>query len=87
MVTGRLHDESDLDLAIVPRDASTRGLKLAILADLAKSGFCEVGLVFLDTTDIVLKYEAIRHNRLIYAVDDFDRGEIYSRVVREYLGL
>ncbi len=48
-------------------------------------GFCRVDLVFLDTDDIVLKYEAIRLNRTVYQTADFDRGEMYSRVVRQYL--
>jgi uncharacterized protein len=85
MATGRIHPESDLDLAIVPRDAGARRLKLAMLTDLARSGYDDVSLVFLDTTDIVLKYEAVRHNRLIYSIEDFDRGAFYSKVVLEYL--
>ena len=82
---GRLHLESDVDLAVVPANPGARARKLDILTDLARSGFCEVSLVFLDTADVVLRYEAVRHNRLIYATMDFDRGVYYSKVVREYL--
>jgi len=82
---GRVHEQSDLDLAIVPRRRTIREKKLDILADLARCGFCNVDLVFLDTDDIVLKYEAVRHNRLVYQAEDFDRGAMYSRVVRQYL--
>ncbi|MGB9724154.1 MAG: nucleotidyltransferase domain-containing protein [Chloroflexia bacterium] len=74
-----------LDLAIVPRHPGLRARRLDILADLARHGFCRVDLVFLDTEDIVLKYEAVRGNRLVYQAEDFDRGEMYSRVVRQYL--
>lgn len=81
---GRTHTESDLDLAIVPRHPALRDRRLDILADLARYGFCQVDLVFLDTEDIVLKYEAVRQNRLIYRTEDF-RGEMYSRIVRQYL--
>ncbi len=42
-------------------------------------------LVFLDTDDIVLKYEVIRQNKLIYQTDDFDRGSTYSLIIRKYL--
>ncbi len=42
-------------------------------------------LVFLDTDDIVLKYEAVRHNRIVYQTEDFDRGALYAKVVRQYL--
>lgn len=83
--TGDVHRESDLDLAVVPRDCSVRAKKLDILADLARRGFCNVDLVFLDTEDIVLKYEAVRQNRLVYQAEDFDRGAMYSRIVRQYL--
>ena len=83
--TGNAHAESDLDLAVVPRHSAVRARKLEILADLARCGFCNVDLVFLDTDDIVLKYEAVRQNRLVYQADDFDRGATYSRIVRQYL--
>jgi hypothetical protein len=88
---GRPHTESDLDLAIVsrrlapPSDTSVRAKRLDILADLARHNFCDVDLVFLDTDDIVLKYEAVRHNRIVYQTEDFDRGALYSKVVRQYL--
>jgi predicted nucleotidyltransferase len=82
---GNVHRESDLDLAIVPRRGSVREKRLDVLADLARYGFCNVDLVFLDTDDIVLKYEAVRQNRLVYQAEDFDRGAMYSKIVRQYL--
>lgn len=82
---GRTHAESDIDLAVVPRSPAARARRLDILADLAREGFCEVDLVFLDTDDIVLKYEAVRLNQVVYQTEDFDPGEMYSRVVRQYL--
>ncbi len=82
---GQTHRESDLDLAIVPRNKTVRQKKLDILADLACLGFCQVDLSFLDTDDIVLKYEMIRQNRLVYQAEDFDRGATYSKIVRQYL--
>ncbi len=81
----RSRPESDLDLAVVPRSPAARERRLDILADLARAGFCNVDLVFLDTDDIVLKYEAVRLNRVVYKTDDFDQGETYSRIVRQYL--
>jgi predicted nucleotidyltransferase len=84
-VSEKLHTQSDLDLAIVPADRGLKEKKLDILSDLARVGFCDVDLVFLDTSDIVIKYEAIRDNRLIYQREDYNRGEIYSKVVRQYL--
>ncbi|MCX7854959.1 MAG: nucleotidyltransferase domain-containing protein [Anaerolineae bacterium] len=82
---GRKGPESDLDLAIVPRSPAARARRLDILADLARAGFCNVDLIFLDTSDIVLRYEAVRLNRVVYQAEDFDPGEMYSRIVRQYL--
>jgi predicted nucleotidyltransferase len=81
----RSRRDSDIDLAIVPRNRSVKAKKLDILTDLSRIGYCDVDLLFLDTDDIVLKFEAVRENRLLYQVKDFDRGGMYSRVVREYL--
>ena len=85
LAKGKIHAESDLDLAIVPRHSSVREKRLDLLTELARCGFCNVDLVFLDTDDIILKYEAVRQNRLIYQADDFNRGGMYSLIVRQYL--
>lgn len=84
-VTGQVHQESDLDIAIAPRTSEVRKRKLDILADLVRAGFDHVDLIFLDIDDLVLKYEAVRHNRLIYQTEEFDRGALYSKIVRQYL--
>jgi len=83
--TGKARHGSDLDLAIVSHSKTLRRKKLALLTDLASRGFCNVDLVFLDSEDIVLNYEAVRQNRVIYATPDFDRGSMYSKIVRQYL--
>lgn len=83
--SGKTHQGSDLDLAIVPRSMTLKEKKLLLLTDLARRGFCDVDLIFLDTKDIVLKYEAIRQNQLIFAAYDFDRGSMYSKIIRQYL--
>jgi len=76
---------SDLDLAIIATDPSLKEKKLDILAELARLGYCNVDLVFLDEDDLVFAYEAIRQNRLLYAAPSFDRGATYSRIVRKFL--
>ncbi len=56
------------------------------LLSLAGTGFAaEPRVVILDVEDVVLRYEAIRPNCLVYAKDGFDRGDYYSRRLREYL--
>ncbi len=81
----RAHYESDIDLAVVPREGAGPLNKLDMLSELARVGFCSVDLVILDTNDIVLKHEAVRLNRLVYHTDDFDAATFFSKVVREYL--
>lgn len=83
---GRAGVESDLDLAlVVSRPLGTS--RLDILTALAAEGLDNVDLVSLDTEDVVLRFEAVRLNRLVYAREGFDRGAFYSRVIREYLDL
>ncbi len=81
--SGKTHHESDIDLGIVPAPGATLS-KLDILADLAKAGFEHADLVVLDTDDILLKREVVRLNRLVYQTSDFDRGDYYSRIMRQY---
>jgi len=83
--SGKMHPESDLDLAILSPESSLKRKKLEILTVLADSGFCHVDLVFIDEKDIVLAYEAVRQNRIVYQIKNFDRGGTYSRIVRKYL--
>lgn len=85
VVSGNIHQESDIDLAIIPDTKKLRKRKLAILTDLAREGFGNVDLVFIGNEDIVLQYEAIRQNIVVYETPSFDRGSTYSRIVRQYL--
>ncbi|OQY31095.1 MAG: DNA polymerase III subunit beta [Anaerolineaceae bacterium 4572_5.1] len=82
--TGKTHMESDLDLGIYSEDQSFREKKLDILTDLAREGFCDVDLAFLNTKDILLKYEVVRHNNLVYQREDFDAGSFFSLIMRQY---
>jgi len=84
VAAGKMNHESDLDLAIVTTDPSLKEKKLAILADLAQLGYCDIDLVFLNEDDLVLAYEIVRQNKLLYANPAFNRGATYSRIVRKY---
>lgn len=81
--TGRAGPESDLDLAVVPARGAAIP-KLEIVTALVAAGYDRVDLVSLDTDDVVLRFEAVRPNRLVYATAGFDHGQFFSRVVREY---
>jgi len=88
MAEGRSRVDSDIDLAVVPekgRSGKIRLRKLDFLAALVKAGLDHVDLAILDDNDVVLRYEAVRPNYLLYAREDFDLGAYYSRALREYL--
>jgi uncharacterized protein len=85
LASGRGGPESDLDLAVVSGHDRSSSEKLDILARLAQEGFCNVDLVFLPKDDIVLQYEAVRMNRIVYRHPDFDSAALYSLVIRRYL--
>ncbi len=84
VANGNTHAESDVDLGVYPRDSSLHAEKINILADLTKAGFNNIDLVFLDTQDIVVRFEAIRQNRLIYCAPGFDAGSFFSLTIRQY---
>ncbi len=84
---GRARPDSDIDLGVVLRPGAKPPDKLDLLTDLVKAGYENVDLVFLDPAeirDIVLWFEVVRHNRVIYATEDFERGTLFSRIVRMY---
>ena len=81
---GRARADSDYDLALAGAAAELARLKLDILQALADEGFERVDLVLLEQADPFTRFEAVRPNCLVYADKDFDRGGLYSRVVREY---
>lgn len=82
--SGKTHAESDLDLGIVPKDCSAHAQKLDILTDLIRNEFNNIDLVFLDTKDIVVRFEAVRQNRLVDSSKEFDAGEFFSLTIRQY---
>lgn len=75
---------SDIDLAIVDSDPSIQEKKVDIYADLVKQGFEKVDIVFFNSADLVLQFEIIRHNKLIFRKEQFDHGELYSKTIRKY---
>jgi len=84
LASGRANSESDLDLGLLPRNRSLHERKLDILADLSRLGFDRVDLVFLDIHDVVVRFEAVHQNRLIYSAQDFDAGSFFSLTIRQY---
>jgi predicted nucleotidyltransferase len=81
---GQARPDSDVDVALVGPRAELQARKVEILAELVAEGADEVDLVILDDADVVLRFEAVHHNCLIFARPDFDHGQYFSRTVREY---
>lgn len=84
--TGRSRADSDLDLGIVTGHPLGKR-KLDLLTAFAREGLDRVDLVALSPADVVLRYEAVHPNCLIYARHDFDHGAFFSKAVREYFDL
>ena len=85
-LTGEVHQESDLDLAVYPATEQCTKQKLNILADIVQAGYDNVDLIFIDEkSDLVLAFEAVHQNQIIYQADDFERGAVYSNIIRKYL--
>ena len=85
MAEGRATPGSDVDLAIITANPHLRAQRLDLLTALTAAGMDNVDLIFPDGRDVVLRYESIRQNCLVYARDNFDRGACYARALREYL--
>jgi uncharacterized protein len=81
---GTADTHSDLDLALVGDAETLQAKKLEILTDVTKAGFDRIDLVVLDGSDIVLQFEAVSPNCLLYAAEGFDHGSYFSRTLREY---
>lgn len=76
---------SDIDMGILLEEPYNRTIKLDILGDLATEGFCDVDLVILNEAALLLQFEVVKHNKIIYKREDFDAPAFFSITVRKYL--
>ncbi|HJP29101.1 MAG TPA: nucleotidyltransferase domain-containing protein [Candidatus Latescibacteria bacterium] len=84
---GRARHDSDIDIAVVPAHEAVQGQRLEMLKALALAGFERADLVFLDGTDLVLQFHAVRQNHPLYTAPDFSTGDYFSRTLRQYRDL
>lgn len=79
-------DGSDLDLGIVVEegawDPSDKVPLIGECMDAARRA--RIDLVVLNDAPLVLQFEAVRPNVILYAADDFDPGVFSSKVLRMY---
>lgn len=82
---GKQSSDSDLDLGVLLEEGYSKMIKLDILTKLTQNNFDHVDLVIINNASILVKYEVIKHNRLIYRSVDFDSSAFYSKTIRQYL--
>lgn len=78
--TGKLHAQSDVDFGFV----ADRNIKEELGIELVKAGFSNFSLVFIPEATLLLQFEIVRMNKIIYEKDGFPRGDFFSRIVRMY---
>ena len=87
VAAGRERDRSDLDLGIVvdsDRWEPTDHKVSLITACMEAAGRDRIDLVVLNDASLVVQFEAVRPNLLLYARDDFHHGRFCSKVARMY---
>jgi predicted nucleotidyltransferase len=84
---GAAKPDSDIDIGLCGNYAKLSSQLLDILTKLTVAGFDKVDIVLLDMDDLVMKFEVIHHNQLLYSVPGFDHGTLFSRTLREYWDL
>jgi predicted nucleotidyltransferase len=86
VAAGREWTDSDLDLAIVVDEETwDSSLKVPLIGDCMDAARRDwVDLVVLNDAPLVLQFEAVRPNVLLYQREDFDHGTFYSTVLRKY---
>ncbi len=74
----------DIDVGIVHSDPAIEDKKADLYAALVKQGLDNVDIVFFNNADLVLQFEIIHHNKLIYRKEDFNHAELFSVTIRKY---
>ena len=67
-----------------PSVSRLRSQRLGLLSALVEAGFENVDLVILDPGDPVVRFEALRHQDVIYQAPNFDAAQAFVRALREF---
>ncbi len=81
----RENKNSDLDIGLVLNDVYNPMIKLDILVKLTENKFEDIDIVILNQANPLVRFEAIKNNKLIYKQDSFDASSYYSLVTRTFL--
>lgn len=82
---GKENRLSDIDIGVVLGEIHEKGVKIEILKDLAYEGFCNVDPVILNEASPIMKFEIVKHNKLIYKKKDFNHPYYFSDAIRRGL--
>ncbi|PSQ97589.1 MAG: nucleotidyltransferase domain-containing protein [Bacteroidetes bacterium SW_9_63_38] len=79
-------NESDLDLAVVvDGEKWSSSSKVPLIGDCMEAARRDwIDLVVLNDAPLVLQFEAVRPNVLLYQHEEFKHGTFYSTVLRKY---
>jgi hypothetical protein len=81
---GRENKFSDLDLGVLFENAQDKRIKLELLAELSAKDFCNVDLVVLNHASLLVRFEAVKYNHIIYKRADFVSSYYFSKTIREF---
>ena len=86
VASGRTWGESDLDLGIVVDEGEWEPSdKVPLIGDCMDAARRDwIDLVVLNDAPLVLQFEAVRPNVLLYVAEDFDHGAFTSKILRMY---
>lgn len=76
---------SDLDLGVLLEDSFDKMIKVEILVSLTEHNFTDIDLVILNNVSPLVRFEVVKHNKILYKKDDFDSSSYFSLTVRKFL--
>lgn len=82
---GKENRFSDIDIGMVLDETYGKDIKIEILKDLVCEEFCNVDLVILNEVSLIMKFEIVKHNKLIYKKRNFNHPSYFSNAIRQGL--
>jgi len=76
---------SDIDIGILLEQGYNKKIKLDILTELAEHFFCDIDLVILNEATLLVCFEIVKHNKIIYKKCSFDAAGYFSLTIRRFL--
>ncbi|MCP5498573.1 MAG: nucleotidyltransferase domain-containing protein [Leptospiraceae bacterium] len=81
--SGKTHAESDLDFGFMAESNIKDDLSLKLI----KAGFGEFSLVYMPEATLLLQFEIVKWNNIVYQKRDYDPNSFYSKTLRMYFDM